>query len=289
MNPFAWSGPKFLLFYLVLSLGVIAWCWARARYPGASIKIRSAELTSDPYRIAYLRGGRDEAIRIALFNLVDRGLLDFDGAHLIAAAGGGSDALKRPLDRQILNRCRHATTPDDVRADAGVRADAAKYEAELTQRGLMPGPEEKRARAQLAAGAFVVLAVVALIKLVVAFMAARSNVGFLIVLAIIASVAALLASFPRASRAGRQALSDVRGLLGRLKSNAHRLKSGGASNEALLLAAVAGLAALPAAAFPFAREMFPRPTSDSSGSSSDGGSSCSSSCGGGGGCGGCGG
>ena len=75
-----------------------------------------------------------------------------------------------------------------------------------------------------------------------------------------------------------------------------KLRTGGATNEALMLAAVLGIHALPAEAFPFVHQVYPKPMSSSS-SGGDGGSwgsSCSSSggssCGGGGGgCGGCGG
>ena len=78
-------------------------------------------------------------------------------------------------------------------------------------------------------------------------------------------------------------------LFKRLPERAASLKPGGESNEMAMLAAVFGLTALPAAAYPFVEKIYPKPQSDSSGSGGDSGSSCSSSCGGGCGGGGCGG
>ena len=86
----------------------------------------------------------------------------------------------------------------------------------------------------------------------------------------------------------------------RLKSRTSTLSAGGATNEALLLAAVYGIYELPDNAFPFVEQLFPKPrkpesdssswwdsSSSSSSSSSCGSSSGGSGCGGGGG--GCGG
>ena len=76
MNPFAWSGPEFLGFYLVLSIVVVGACFLRTRVlSGRRSAPPLTRLTSDPYGIAVLRGGAEEAVRMAIFNLVDRGIL----------------------------------------------------------------------------------------------------------------------------------------------------------------------------------------------------------------------
>jgi uncharacterized membrane protein YgcG len=94
---------------------------------------------------------------------------------------------------------------------------------------------------------------------------------------------------------GKAFLNDLHGLFGRLKEQGvTRRRSGQSTQELAWLAAVFGVAALPAAHFAYAQQLYPVRTSDSGGSSSsDSGSSssCGSSCGGGGcggGCGGCG-
>ena len=64
MNPFDLHGPEFLLFYLVLSIVVIAVVIFRRRaresgdLPANSIQ--------DPYRIAYLRGGKREVVKLPI-------------------------------------------------------------------------------------------------------------------------------------------------------------------------------------------------------------------------------
>ena len=112
---------------------------------------------------------------------------------------------------------------------------------------------------------------------------------------IVATVLALWMTWRRQTFAGVQMLEHARTLMKRLKDNSDRIKPGGETNEALLLASVFGIYALSSTLFPVVEEMFPQPKSSSSSSdgssdsSSCSSSSCSSSsCGGGGGCGGCG-
>lgn len=73
MNPFDLRGPEFLSFYFCFSLVVIfaVIVLRRIAESGDAPKID----LGDPYLIAYLRGGEDEALRVAVISLVDRGLL----------------------------------------------------------------------------------------------------------------------------------------------------------------------------------------------------------------------
>jgi uncharacterized protein (TIGR04222 family) len=292
MNPFAWSGPNFLGFYLLLAIAVLAWCWFKTRFGGHATAISQTELTADPYRIAYLRGGRDEAIRVAVFNLVDRGLVFVNTINLLEAERkDGVKELRRALDRAIVGACVGGCATDKVAANHNVASACIEYERELTAKGLLPDAEEKRSRKALLMGALAVLGLVAVIKILVAIASGRSNVWGLAFLGAIACITAIVLCNPRLSATGRHALNNLRTLLKRLQANSERLRAGGATNEALLLAAVAGLYALPEGSFAFIETLYPKPKASSSGdsASSDGGSSCSSSCGGGGGCGGCGG
>ena len=62
MNPFDLAGPQFLLFYLVLGGGVILMLGLlrQARESSDTLKVNLAA----PYLIAYLRGGKNEALRL---------------------------------------------------------------------------------------------------------------------------------------------------------------------------------------------------------------------------------
>jgi hypothetical protein len=73
-----------------------------------------------------------------------------------------------------------------------------------------------------------------------------------------------------------------------LKSRAEHFRAGKSPDEVALLVAVFGISALPEKQFPYAKKLYPKASSSSTGC----GSGCGSSCGGGGcggGCGGCGG
>ncbi len=291
MNPFLWSGPAFLGLYFGIAIVVVGYCWIRTRALGPSARISVSDLTSDPYRIAYLRGGETEAIRVAAFNLVDRGRLDFDGSSLRSSKSGDGDDedLRRPLDKAIIAACKGGRTPAGLLDDKLVKSGCLAYEGELRKRKLLPDASEKAARMRLLWTALGVLGGIAAVKVAVAVSQGRWNIGFLLILMIVGCILAAVVCHPRLTKAGREALSTLRTLVNRLEANSSRLRKGGATNEAVLLAAVLGLSALPEDTYAFVQDMYPKPKPSSGDGSGDGGSSCSSSCGGGGGCGGCGG
>ena len=82
VNPFDWSGPWFLLAYLIF--GVLVYYLARELLIRQELRNPHAQLSlaDDPYRIAFLRGGALEAVKIAAIVLVDRGLLRRTAAQL---------------------------------------------------------------------------------------------------------------------------------------------------------------------------------------------------------------
>lgn len=291
MNPFAWTGPQFLLFYVLLAAAIVAALVLQHRRSGRDAKpAKVNELTTDPYRIAYLRGGANETARVAIFNLVDRRILRFDEKKVRTIKNDAAAALRRPLDRALVAEARKGVEPKWLASAAPVRAAAEAYAPELAAQGLVASDAERRETRTFVLVALAVLAGVAFVKIAYALSHGRSNVAFLVILMVVSCIVVVSVSMRRRTARGTEMLESVKTLLKRLRGDTGRLKAGGETNEALLLAAAFGLAALPAAAFPVVEEMFPRPQAGSGdGGSSDSGSSCSSSCGGGGGCGGCGG
>jgi uncharacterized protein (TIGR04222 family) len=289
MNPLLLSGGKFLLFYLLVAgavIALVAWV-ARGR---AGSTPRLSELTADPYCIAVLREGPEESVRLALFNLLDRGLLERrDDGALVTVRQDAADLVRRPLDKALLGLCRRPSTPEELLAHRLALLPAQAYGKSLADRGLLPDAADRSRRLLVGLGAAALLAGLAATKLAIATSQGRSNVGFLVVAAALACIGVLLVSRRRRTATGERTLGELKSLVNRLWQRAETLRPGGATNEALLLASVFGLWALPSQAFPFVEQMFPRPKPDSSsgdgGSSSD--SSDSSGCGGG--CGGCGG
>ncbi len=277
MFPFTLSGPPFLGFYAVLALLMLAayWYWASAAEdPDGSSSL--TDLTADPYKIAYLRGGEEETVRLALINLVDRGLLQNRGTTISATLKAHEEFLGRPLDRAILAHCKAPSVPQALLEAAAVRSACGAYKDELMRKGLLPSDNRRSA---VFAGLVVVLGLLgglAVVRILMSLARGHSNVLFLIVLAAAACWAAYRIYSRRSTPAGRRALASLETLMQRLKARAHTLGKGGATNEALLVAAVFGIHQLPGGGFPFIEQMFPRPRKSNS---RDGSSSCSSSSG----------
>ena len=289
VNPLDLRGPQFLLFYVCLGGAVcLVAAWLR----------RSREQVTDPPRpladyleIAFLRGGAAEAVRVAILNLVDRGVLALSGEHVQVAPGEPTAHIMRPTERAIAARARGIAKAAELLADREVTTAATtECEPGLVRRGLLPSPAQRASRHALWALSGGALAAVAGLKILVALSRGRSNIGFLVILGLLFVVVTFLVTHPRRTAAGSALLADMTTLFRGLKDRASSLRPRQNANDVALLAAIYGVNA----AFPVHPEMerlFPRPTtsdgsSDSGGSS---GSSCGSSCGGGGGgCGGCG-
>jgi uncharacterized protein (TIGR04222 family) len=288
------TGPQFLLIYI--ALGVAANLWLRWHYATREREARTGALglTNDPYQVALLRGGRDEAIRVAVVTLLDRGLLVEEDGNLHAPRSDGAELVRHPLDRALLD-CFNAPAPA-ARALASPDAIAAcdTYERDLEKKQLIASRKTRAARFGPFMAALGLTLGVALARIVYALSKGRTNVGFLIVLAIVCAIALAVAYRKRLTALGSDTLRGLERLYTAARGRLAQNLSGADSFDASLVAAVYGLAALPALQFPYLARVFPAPKG-TQGSSFSGGSSCSScgsSCGGGGcggGCGGCGG
>lgn len=299
VNPFDWRGPEFLVFYLILSACVVASLELvrRALESSAPIKMDLA----DPYLVAYLRGGKNEVLRVAVVSLIDRGLLIANGNTITRAPNVVPNSVRRPVERELLKKF---ATPGDATSifdDTGLEIQCEEYESTLKRNGLLPDDSVQTARAFRFFLAAFILVLVGGVKLFLAVQRGRTNVGILIILIIVATIVAAKVAFPRLTASGRAMLDDIQSLYADLKSRAAFIRPGGATVEAAMLAATFGIASLEGADFSYARGLFPRAASSkktsswtsscSSGCGISTASSCGSSCGGGcgGGCGGCGG
>lgn len=290
-NPLDLRGPEFLAFYALTAIVVLGLLYvARAAGEGGSAPRID---TADPYLIAYLRGGANEALRIATVALLDRGLLAAGESSGQVTARAKPDAVRRPIERALLEHFADPHLANTIFSHPALRAACDDYERTLTRLGLLPDAERRSARRRLLGVALLVLVGLSVAKIVVALGRGRSNVGFLIMLTIIVAVIAVKLASPRRTARGGALLADLRRLFTRLRDRAAHITPGGATADAALLAAVFGIAALPVPAFAYVRTLYPRAAGSGSTSSScgsSGGSSCGGGGGGGGGgCGGCGG
>ena len=285
MNPFDLRGPEFLAFYLVFGVATLVVLWLVRRAGEADTT--SHAMLDDYVEIAYLRGGPQEAMRVATLNLVNRGLLEVHGDDRLQAAGrSGAEALSRPIERRLLAKFRESEKASTIFSDAVLsEVAAAESEPNLVRLGLLPDSARKAKRLTLFGFGVFILAAVALTKIAVALARGRSNIAFLIFEAAAFAWVAFRVTHPVRTPAGDALLSDLRTLFAGLKDRARSLVPGAETQDFALLTAVFGMSAIPSH-FPSMKALFPKASS-----SSGCGSSCGSSCGGGGcggGCGGCG-
>ena len=288
INPLDLPGPQFLVLYALVGIAALYLMWM-AQSGGESGTPPRIDM-SDPYRLAFLRGGAPEAIRVATLTLVDRGLLTIEDDAVVARPR--MQAPTSPLERAIVRACERPRKVSQIWDDAPVTAAASQYEEELTRLGLLPDPTVQAARRRRRSLVVTLLVAFAATKIAVALGRGRTNVFFLIVLAgIFVAIAFKVTSGFRTAR-GNALVADLRRLFWRLRERAGQLRPGQAPTDLALAAAVFGVAVLPHDQFAYVRRLFPRARSSSSSSC---GSSCGTSCGGGGsgcgggGCGGCGG
>jgi len=289
MNPFALHGFDFLAFYLVTGIAVVVGLrlWIRRSETDDS---RGAPNLTDPYLIAQLRAGPNEALRVATVSLVDRGLLDASDDTLSTHGDDAERRVQRPIEKAILRHFRNPGKAWEVFKDAGAQMACNTYEDALARAGLVADGRTLAQRFPAFALALALLVGIAAIKIGIALSEGRHNIGFTILLAIVFSIVALAIWRKRLTGRGVAMLGDLRSLFARLRGRAGSLRKGGQTNEAALLAAVFGIAVLPTLAFGFTRKLYPKAGDGSScGSSCSSSSSCGSSCGGGGCGGGCGG
>jgi uncharacterized protein (TIGR04222 family) len=299
MNPFDLTGPQFLVFYIGLSALVIIALVLTRKYT-ESFRAPKLDL-SDPYLIAYLRGSAPEALRVAAVSLIDRGLVVATGTQLKTAEKASPDAVRRPIEKELLHRFKRADEATVIFDDSRLRATCKPFEQTLKNAGLLPNEQIQNSRLTRLLIACVIVGGVGSIKLLVALARGRTNVWFLVILMVATLVIAFKLSFPRLTESGKAMIADLQNLYSGLKDRALLLPTGGATIEPMMLAAVFGVGALAGPSFAYTHSLFPRAANQQAVSSSSCGSSCGSSCsssscgsscgggGCGGGCGGCGG
>ena len=284
LSPFDLSGPSFLIFYI--GAVVIVAIAVKLAIDAAEQGAPPALPLSDPYQIAWLRGGTPEAARVAVLALTDRGLVTVNGDTLVNSRPN-RPFVREPIESAILARCAHPGIPATAVLDdpAVVRA-CAPYQAHLERLQLMPDAAMRAYRYRWFAIAAAILLGIALIKIDIAMDRGRHNVEFLVILALIALWVVWRLVRRRRTSLGNRMLKDLRRLFSALRQRAASIRPGAMTSDTVLLAAVFGLSALPAIGFADLHRVYKKSASSGGGC----GSSCGSGCGGGGGggCGGCG-
>ena len=289
-NPFDLRGPEFLVFYITLGALVIG-VVAVLRWRAEAAAVATGPLV-DYLKIAYLRGGADEALRVAILSLIDRGLVTRLGDDRVQAAFLTMPAGLQRTEQRLLESCKDVTPAHALVSDHSLKMTVlTECEGQLAKVGLLPDANVKAARMTLLFSGVALLSAVAMIKILVALSRGRTNILFLGLACVIFIFLVYRVATPFRTRAGEAMLADLRTLFSALKVRAVSMAEPTGGSDLALLAAVFGTASLPGSS---TRKLFHDPRQSSSGGSGgcgSGSSSCGSSCGGGcgGGCGGCGG
>ena len=299
MNPFDLTGPSFLFFYFIFSIVVILGFILYRNHRELKPNTPFPKL-NDPYKIAFLRGGKNEALRVALVSLIDRKFLAVatDG-EIKNNRHADAKFLTDPLELAVTSFYKTGHKVAEIYRSTIFDRVMRLYEQDLMQYELLPSAEQREDRDKALFFALFVLIGVALTKVLVGI-SRHKPVLFLYIFAFVSVVVLLFQWKKRRTTKGDAMLEDLKMLLG----GASRMEHADRGSNLGMLAAVYGMAALPLTAFPYRDKLFGKATQSgdyssstscgsSCGSSSDSGSSgsscSSSSCGGGGGCGGCGG
>ncbi len=143
MNPFDLRGPEFLLFYLLFGAVVLTVLnITRREREDDSV---SASI-SDPYLIAYLRGGERAVVEAAAVALIDRGLMEAVDDEIRTKSIASANRLEE-VEKRLLEVCAASTPANTLSAHPAIVAACSVYRTQLEQRGLLPHPGvEEQAR-----------------------------------------------------------------------------------------------------------------------------------------------
>lgn len=271
--PFNLTGPEFLLFFAVFGICASGFPLIRRRRQGADATEPLPRIT-DPIQIATLRGGYEEAVRMLVVILVERGFVERGGTKLTAVAKN-ADYLTNKLEVAVFNYFSSSRHLSGVLKDPAVRAAGHAIEASLENLGLRVPRAQRMSESLLSIAAF---GAVALVRITLS----GPPFGFLVLENVGLAFAAAWVYRRGMSGRGLRLLHQLQALFARLKVRARYLGRDAQGREVELVAAVFGLGALPFSVKETLQMLRPPAKSD--------GGSCGSSCGGGGGCsGGCGG
>ena len=287
LNPFDLRGPEFLVFYVALLVvtAIVARIFRRLSLePGGGagkVGELAHQIAQDPYQVAYLRGGREELLRVAVVSLLERGLLEADGDRVVLADRDAAAKVRHNLDKTVLMVVAGDGDARKLQSHVLAKREADLYGPPLQRLGLLPDHECQRASRALAFVCVLFLWIVAGVKIGVALSRGHHNLVFLVILSIIAPLVLIAVTHPRLTGLGQDTCRCLRDLFAGLHNRNQSLQLGKTTSELTFLAAVFGMVALPTAVSLVLKPLRLQPQTGS-------GSGCGSgsSCGGGGGCGG---
>jgi uncharacterized protein (TIGR04222 family) len=256
-NPFNLSGTEFLIFYIVLVIAVnllLKYLFLKVEscFPAAK------QDCTDPYKLAALRGGTTETMKIVFFSLFDRGLLKVNvSGTTVAAEPQAKQMVDHPVEWAVVSYFQMPRTVQEFLSDSDTMNAGKKFCRKLADEGLLADISVYLWRTVPA------LAALALLVCLPVDSNGQTRSGWMAWAVIVFACWVILTWFRRLTGAGVKVLQRARHRFNHLKKNAERVRPGGDTNDATILAATFGMAALPAAHFSYVTTLFPKESEDS--------------------------
>src|SRR5262249_12792719 len=140
-------------------------------------------------------GGENEALRVAVISLVDRGLLVMDGEFIRRADHVIDNMVKHPVDYKALKRFWAPDKAASIFKDKSLKSTLQPYRQKLEDTGLLPDSAADNARLTRFLIALTALGIVGVIKIQIGISLDRP-VSFLVFMMIAAIIIAAGCSFP---------------------------------------------------------------------------------------------
>jgi len=170
---FDWTGPPFLMFYLICLVAGGIWCWQRAGRALIPYEVPGElPVLEDPYEVAYLAAGAPRVTQMAVARLIQLDVVEwkkgFTGSRLIRKTADTPAGLKS-IEERLWNHLER-------KGDKGLSVSelssllAAHYPpvaASLALRGLRPTADERRSAVMAAVWPVIVLLGIGVIKVVI--------------------------------------------------------------------------------------------------------------------------
>jgi len=297
-NPIAdMYGPYFLLFYAFVSGVTIVICGLSIHSSDqtANLPLPLVPANPDPYEIAYMRGGENEVIRLALLNLTGRGYLQIAGDRLEKARNHPDPLILPVIERDVFRWFVSSHKAQEIfqsSLPATVKQHCTVYEQHLQNEKLLRPDETKQIAQRVSWKGVLIILGLGSYKLVVALAKGYTNVVFLIVLGIVSLITLAVVCKPlRLSQRGQGYLKRLQQTFESLKSQASILHPSGTDFGLLLPVAIFGVGMLSATPYAEFEKMFHLSAASGGGGCGGDSGGCGAGCGGGcgGGCAGCGG
>jgi uncharacterized protein (TIGR04222 family) len=135
MSPFDLRGPQFLAFYLALIalVTLVLWLVRRVARNAGGTSVLGSRTTLDPYETAFLAGGGERAMMVALAALAERGCVQFREADSLRLRNDGRAS--HVVERVLMGRLKENLSIREVRRE--LRPAFETIKRTLQQQGLL--------------------------------------------------------------------------------------------------------------------------------------------------------